>query len=167
MAVSSEAISNPQLITSIAEEIGSQSVVVVLDIKKASSDSSYEVWTHNAKRNSKKCPFELAAELEALGAGEIVINSIDLDGKMGGYDLVLATRMRSAIHIPMTVLGGAGTLADLSELFSACGVVGAAAGSLFVFKGPYKAVLINYPSRAQKDLLIEKTMQSSYRHSPD
>ena len=97
---------------------------------------------------------DFAARVAELGAGEIVMNSVDLDGKMTGYDLDLARRLRERINIPMTMLGGAGKLEHLSDLFAACGVVGAAAGSLFVFKGQYRAVLINYPKPAEKESLF-------------
>jgi cyclase len=89
-----------------------------------------------------------------LGAGEIVVNSIDRDGEMKGYDLALAAQLRDAVHVPLTVLGGAGSLADIGQLIRQCGTVGAAAGSLFVFKGPYRAVLISYPQQAQKEELV-------------
>ena len=82
---------------------------------------------------------------------EIVINSIDRDGQMKGYDLALAARMRQELRIPLTFLGGAGSHQDIGALLGECGVVGASAGSLFVFKGPYRAVLINYPHPEQKD----------------
>ena len=80
---------------------------------------------------------------------------------MKGYDLPLARRVRGATRLPMTVLGGAGSLADIGKLITACGVVGAAAGSLFVFKGAYRAVLINYPSQAQKDELVLSALNQS------
>ncbi len=81
------------------------------------------------------------------------MNSIDNDGRMSGYDIELAERVRRVVGVPLTVLGGAGSLADIGRLIEACGVVGAAAGSLFVFKGPYRAVLINYPTIAQREEL--------------
>jgi len=77
---------------------------------------------------------------------------------MKGYDLDLAKRVRAATRLPMTVLGGAGSLADIGQLIGACGVIGAAAGSLFVFKGSYRAVLINYPSQVQRDDLIRSAL---------
>jgi cyclase len=77
---------------------------------------------------------------------------------MKGYDLELARQVRAATRVPMSVVGGAGSLAHMGELIRACGVVGAVAGSLFVFKGPYRAVLINYPSPAQKDELIRASL---------
>jgi cyclase len=89
-----------------------------------------------------------------LGAGEIVLNSVDRDGEMKGYDLDLIDQVRKATSLPLTVLGGAGSLGDLSTLVARHGIIGAAAGSLFVFKGKYRAVLINYPNRTEKDALV-------------
>lgn len=154
VAISSAAVENSDLISRIAEEVGSQSVVVVLDVKKRIFSGKYEVWTHNGKNNTGRSPIELARDVEKCGVGEIVINSIDNDGEMKGYDLVLAKKIRDAITVPMTVLGGAGSLKDIGNLISSFGIVGAAAGSLFVFKGVYKAVLINYPRPAEKNDLI-------------
>lgn len=153
VAISSGALADPALITAIANEIGSQSVVVVLDVKK-SLFGKYEVYTHNGKHATRRTPVDLAQEVERLGAGEVIINSIDQDGQMKGYDLDLARKIRESIRLPMSVLGGAGSLADIGKLIGACGVVGAAAGSLFVFKGSYRAVLINYPTVLERDRLM-------------
>jgi cyclase len=106
------------------------------------------------KRDSR----ELVQEFERFGAGEIIINSIDNDGQMKGFDLDLAAKVREAIHLPISVLGGAGSLTDIGSLVGACGVVGAAAGSLFVFKGQYRAVLINYPDQTRKEDIIRSGM---------
>jgi imidazole glycerol-phosphate synthase subunit HisF len=78
---------------------------------------------------------------------------------MRGFDLDLARQIRASTSLPMTVLGGAGSLADIGKLIEICGVVGAAAGSLFVFKGSYKAVLINYPNPAQKEELVRSSLR--------
>jgi imidazole glycerol-phosphate synthase subunit HisF len=101
----------------------------------------------------KADPIDLAVQLQDAGAGEIVINSVDRDGLMQGYDLDLAAQFRQVLKVPVTFLGGAGSLDDVGKLYSRVGVVGAAAGSLFVFKGKYRAVLINYPTPAQKNQL--------------
>ncbi len=143
--------------TAIANEIGSQSVVVVLDVKK-SLFGKYEVYTQNGKQASGRSPVELARQAEQLGAGEVLINSIDLDGQMKGYDIDLAQKVRAALTIPMTVLGGAGSLDDIARLIGACGVIGASAGSLFVFKGAYRAVLINDPAVPERDRLIRAAL---------
>ena len=153
VALSSAAIANPKLVAAIAQEVGSQSVVVVLDVRRK-GPGAWEVRTHNGKNATGRAPAELAREFEDLGAGEIVVNSIDNDGVMKGYDLELAHAVRESVRLPLSVLGGAGSLADIARLIETCGVVGAAAGSLFVFKGVYRAVLINYPMPAQKEELI-------------
>jgi cyclase len=155
VALSSIAIENPAIISQIAEEIGRQSVVVVMDVKRNPLTGHYHVNTHNGKINTGKSPEQFAKAMESLGAGEIVVNSIDNDGMMKGYDLGLAGKVRSSVSIPMTVLGGAGSLSDISGLIHEFGIVGAAAGSLFVFKGPYKAVLISYPNPSEKETLIK------------
>ena len=164
VAISAAALADPTLITRIADEIGSQSVVVVLDVKKRLLGKEYDVFTHNARKNTKQAVLDVALDAQARGAGEVVINVIDHDGRMKGYDLPLAQRMREALRVPMTMLGGAGSLADIGNLVQACGVIGASAGSLFVFKGAYRAVLINYPNPAQKDELIQTCLSTAPAH---
>src|SRR5690606_5287944 len=77
VAISSAAVENPSLVTEVAREIGRQSVVVVLDVKKKLFGGKYEIWTHNARKNTHINPVEFAQQLEQMGAGEIVLNSID------------------------------------------------------------------------------------------
>ena len=154
ISLSAAAFELPSLVSAAAREIGSQSVVVVLDVRKSRS-GTYEVFTHNGTKSTGLDPVTAAQQAEERGAGEIVVNAIDQDGMMNGYDLDLARAVRQATRLPMTILGGAGKLDDLTALVRACGVVGAAAGSLFVFKGAYKAVLINYPKAAQKDAIVQ------------
>lgn len=158
IALSSAAVENPELVTQIAEEVGRQSVVVVLDVKKRMFGKDQDVYIHNGRKNTKRNALEMAQQMEALGAGEIVINSIDNDGQMKGYDVAFAQKVRAAVSIPITILGGAGSLQDIETLVGACGVIGASAGSLFVFKGTYKAVLINYPTVAQRDDMIARAL---------
>lgn len=154
IAISSVALENPTIVTNIAERVGNQSVVIVLDVKKKTLSSKYEIWTHNGTKNTGKNPIEFALEMEKRGAGEIVINSIDNDGLMKGYDLNLISKVRENIHIPMTVLGGSGSLDDIGEVIKQHGIIGAAAGSFFVFKGKYRAVLISYPTQTEKQDLL-------------
>jgi imidazole glycerol-phosphate synthase subunit HisF len=161
VSVSAAAIADPDLISKIARHVGSQSVVVVMDVKKDPRRNVYEVWTHNGTRNTHRDPAEFARQIEALGAGEITVNSIDRDGVMQGYDLEIARVVRNSVTIPMTVLGGAGSLRDLEMLVKEFGIVGAAAGSLFVFKGVFKAVLINYPNRAVKSTIAAPSLSGA------
>jgi cyclase len=157
IAISASAIQTPELVTAMAERVGSQSVVVVLDVKKKIL-GGYELYTHNGKKSTGKNPVDFAIKMQELGAGEIVVNSIDQDGMMKGYDLNIIDKIRKSISLPMTVLGGAGSLEDIGKLINQYGIIGAAAGSLFVFKGIYKAVLINYPNWEEKDRLINNNM---------
>lgn len=154
VAVSSAAIRNPHLVKRASEFVGSQSVVVVLDVKKHHFSSKYDVYTHNGKLSTKKSVVELARNFQDLGAGEIVINSIDRDGGMQGYDLKLIEQVRAVVTVPLNALGGAGSLNHIKELIDRFGIIGASAGSLFVFKGKYRAVLINYPNQLKKDEII-------------
>ena len=149
VSISAAALARPQLIAEIAEAVGRQSVVVTLDVRKNRLLPGYTVYTLNGREKAKINLIEFCRQAAELGAGEIVINSIDRDGEMAGYDLDLARNVREAVSIPMTMLGGAGTTEHMQELIDTVGLVGAAAGSMFVFKGVYRAVLINYarPSR--------------------
>lgn len=152
IAVSAGAVAHPELITEAAAQVGRQSVVVVIDVRRVGS--SWQVFTHNGTRSTGLDAVDFARKADALGAGEIVVNSIDRDGRMQGYDMELARAMRQATSRPLTLLGGAGKLADIAGLVREFGIVGAAAGSLFVFKGSLRAVLITYPRRADKDALL-------------
>lgn len=151
VALSSAAIKNPNLISELASQVGCQSVVVVLDVVKKRFGSKYECHIHNGMENTNIDPIDFALQAEHLGAGELVINSVDNDGCMKGYDLPLLHKIKSVVSIPVTALGGAGSLADIKDLIAQEGIIGAAAGSLFVFKGKYKAVLISYPSKEEKE----------------
>ena len=129
-----------------------------MDVKKIGISRRYEIITHNGTRKTGLHPVEFAQRAEALGAGEILVNAIDHDGEMKGYDLDLVDQVRDVVSLPLSVLGGAGSLADIEGLIRRYGIVGAAAGSLFVFKGKYRAVLINYPNRSEKDALCSNGM---------
>ena len=153
IALSSVIVQNPSIISQIANKVGSQSVIAVLDIKKKLL-GGYEVFINNGKKATGKDPIKFVQELQSLGVGEIIINSIDQDGVMKGYDLNLISKIREKISVPLTVLGGAGSLDDIQKVIQEHGVIGVAAGSLFVFKGKYKAVLINYPNKAEKESLL-------------
>jgi cyclase len=161
VAISSAAIANPGLIAEAAEAVGSQSVVVVLDVKQRPRSEVYEVFTHNATKNTGRSMLELAKEFEKLGAGELVVNAIERDGRMNGYDLELAHQISEVTTVPITILGGAGSLAHIEELIRNFGVIGAAAGSLFVFKGIYRAVLVNYPTSQERERLLGSLVQTA------
>lgn len=144
VSVSAAALARPELIGEIAEAVGRQSMVVTLDVRKNRFLPGYTVFTHNGRDKQKVDMLEFCRMAVELGAGEIVINAIDRDGEMAGYDLDLARSVRATVSSPISIVGGAGTVQHMQELLDAIGVAGAVAGSMFVFKGSYRAVLINY-----------------------
>jgi len=145
VSVSHAALERPELVREMAARVGRQSVVVTIDVKKEGIfGSNYRVTSLNAKQKHKIDPVAFAVQCAELGAGEIVLNSVDRDGMMQGYDFELARKVRKAITIPMTVVGGAASVDDLRTLTDEMGPIGAGGGSLFVFKGKYRAVLISY-----------------------
>ena len=156
VALSSAAVLNPNLIAQIGKSVGTQSVVVVLDVKKKSLFGTYEVFIHNGKKATGIKLKDFVARLDKIGVGEIVLNSIEHDGKMNGYDFNAADIVRENTEVPITLLGGAGSLDDIKATIAKYKVIGAAAGSLFVFKGKYRAVLINYPNPVEKKILYQQ-----------
>lgn len=142
------ALKNPDLITEAANIFGRQSLVVSIDIKKHKK-GHYEVYTN--------CGTELFSEdlqgtcdlMQEKGAGEILLNSIDRDGTMQGYDLEIIKEIAQRIKVPLIVCGGAGTLNDLKDAIQIGHASAAAAGSMFVFHGPRRAVLISYPDKKE------------------
>lgn len=156
VAISSAIFSEPNIIESIAENIGSQSVVAVLDVKKKIF-GDYSIYINNGKKHVEQDLYSLLKNLEKRGVGEIIINNIDLDGTGKGYDIKLVEKVSENLSIPLTILGGAGSLEDIKNLFNNFEIIGAAAGSLFVFKGKYQAVLINYPEKKIKNTLYANT----------
>ena len=159
VSLSAAAIARPALIGEIAEQVGNQSVVVVLDIKKKML-GGYRVYTHNGRVDAGIAPVDFAREAEALGAGEIVLNAIAHDGMMDGYDLNIAAQVREATRVPLTILGGAGSLDHMRSAVQRLGTIGLAAGSFFVFKGQYRAVLISYPSHDERAALQQQVALS-------
>lgn len=160
VAISAAAVANPALVTAIAAEIGRQSTVVIIDARKRMLGGAFDVYTHNGTRKAGATAIDFARTMEAAGAGEIVINAIDRDGAMQGYDVALARQLRSAVNVPVSILGGAGSLQDIELLIREIGVLGAVAGSLFVFKGKYRAVLINYPQPDAKEALVQRALSA-------
>ncbi len=154
VVINTGAVERPSLVSEAAENIGSQSVVVAIDVSK-SLFGRYEVVTHSATRKTGKDPVEWACEMEKAGAGEIVVNSVDRDGRMNGYDVALVRKITDAVRVPVVACGGAGKLQDLREAVVEGGASAVAAGSLFVFHGKHRAVLITYPKYSELEALFD------------
>ncbi len=148
VAINSALEKDPDLISRSADILGSSSTVASIDVKK-DIWGKYRVAVKNASKNLAIPVLEFAQMLEKKGAGEIVLNSVDRDGTMEGFDLKLIEEISQKISIPLIACGGAGNIAHLKQAIQA-GASAVAAGSMFVFQGKHRAVLISYPS--QKEL---------------
>tara|TARA_B100001057_G_scaffold501028_1_gene619809 strand:- start:6293 stop:7051 length:759 start_codon:yes stop_codon:yes gene_type:complete len=144
VVINSYATKNISFIEELSKETGSSSIIVSIDIKK-NFFGKYSIYSHSGRRKYKKDIYDYIDQIQKYGAGEILINSINRDGMQCGYDIELIKKIAKRIKVPLIVCGGAGSLEDLSDAVKA-GASAVAAGSLFVFKGPHRAVLINYPS---------------------
>jgi len=153
VTLSSAIIERPELISELSETLGSQSVVGVLDFKK-SLFNRYEAYICNGKKKVGGSLLHWLKKFQDFGVGEILFNAIERDGMQNGYDLSLAKLVSDHLTVPSTYLGGASSLTDIGKLVESVGVVGCSAGSLFVFKGKYRAVLISYPSFDEKRALL-------------
>jgi imidazole glycerol-phosphate synthase subunit HisF len=144
--INTSCIKTPELISEASRQFGNQSIIASLDIKK-NLFGRYKIYINDGSKQVENNIDEHVRILEKMGAGEIFINSIDRDGTMAGYDLELVKSISETVNIPVIACGGAGKLSDLSDVTKTAGASAAAAGSLFVYHGPRKAVLINYPEK--------------------
>jgi len=152
ISLSSIVIENPGLIKKASKIVGNQSIVVTIDVRK--KGDNFIAFTHNGNIDTGFNAIDLIEKFQEDGVGEIVINSIDDDGEMTGYNFDLINRIIKVISVPLTVIGGAGSIEDIKSLINSFGLIGASAGSLFIFKGVYKAVLINYPNKEEKEAIF-------------
>lgn len=135
---------NPDLIKKVVNEVGAQSVVVCIDYKKTFFHGS-RVFVKNGNHNTKITPLEYAQSIQDLGIGEVILTNIDKEGSYTGYDIELLKEVSQILSVPVVANGGAGDFNHMKDVITQTNVHAVAAGSLFVFYGPLKAVLINYP----------------------
>lgn len=158
--INSHGAEDPRLIERVSAVFGSQSVVVSIDAKKQKT-GAYEVFTHGGRKATNVDPVTYAREVELRGAGELLINSIDRDGTMQGYDISLIRMVSTSVGIPVIACGGAGKKEDFVEAVNEGCATAVAAGSLFVYHGKHRAVLINYPSQEDLELLLGSEKKGS------
>ncbi|MCZ6594908.1 MAG: AglZ/HisF2 family acetamidino modification protein [Bacteroidetes bacterium] len=148
VVINTAAVSDSTFIRRAADLFGNQSIIASVDVKK-NVWGNYKVYTMSGQKVISKQPVQVAIEMAEAGAGEILLNAMDRDGEMCGYDLELVRHISDAVDIPVIACGGAGCLDDIVGVVKQGGASAAAAGSLFVFHGPRRAVLINYPDRTE------------------
>lgn len=146
VVLGSIAAENPDFVKQASETFGSSTIVVCMDVKKKFF-GGLSIWTRNGKNPGVYSPVEFALLMQEKGAGELIIQSIEKDGTMSGYDIELIKSISEALTIPVIALGGAGSARDLTKAWKEGNANGLAAGSLFVFQGPKRGVLINYPAK--------------------
>lgn len=146
IVLSATAYQNDKLIAELVARYGSSSVVACVDCRRTFL-GRIALFTHNGKVRKKPNLIEHVRRLAELGIGEIIVNSIDRDGTQTGYDLDVIAAVAGAVNVPVVACGGASSLEDFRLAVTQGGASAVAAGSLFVFKGPHRAVLINYPER--------------------
>jgi imidazole glycerol-phosphate synthase subunit HisF len=142
------ALRAPDVLRSASREFGAQAVVASIDVKRKLF-GRYEVVAERARKSTGRDPVAFARELEDLGVGEIFLTSVDREGTMEGYDVDLIRRVSAAVSVPVVANGGAGSIPDFGLALNDGGASAVAAGAMFVFHGPHRAVLITYPTQAQ------------------
>jgi cyclase len=147
VAINTFAADNPKLITEIARHYGSQAVIAAIDVKTGIFGKQ-TVRTLSGKRNTHRDPVAWAKEVEQLGAGEVLLTSMDREGTWGGFDLELVKRVTDAVTVPVIAHGGAGSLDDVRAVVSNAGASAVALGSMVVFQKKGMGVLVNFPDRA-------------------
>lgn len=148
VVLNTHAASNPTFVEEAAHAFGSSTIVVCIDVKK-NFVGQRRTWILGGTKSTGYSPEEFAQKMERRGAGEIVIQSISRDGMMNGYDIDLIKTISDSVTIPVIALGGAGSAQDLRLAHAEGHATGLAAGSLFLFHGPKRGVLINYPERSE------------------
>jgi imidazole glycerol-phosphate synthase subunit HisF len=154
VVINSAAGSNPALISEAAKLAGNSGVVASIDVRR-NWLGQYSVYTNSGRHKLKEDPVDYAKMAEELGAGEILLNSIENDGMMQGYDLDIIKRVSEAVGVPIVALGGAGDLSHFAEAVDH-GASAVGAGSMFVFHGKHRAVLITYPAYDSLERLFER-----------
>ena len=151
--INTKAALEPDFVKSASETFGSSTIVVCIDVKQKFLGKE-QTWIINGSKPTGVRPVEFAQQVEELGAGEIIIQSIELDGTMKGYDIAMIRKISEAVRIPVVALGGAGNIHHMKEAFIEAYANGLAAGSMFVYHGARNGILINYPEKAEIESII-------------
>jgi imidazole glycerol-phosphate synthase subunit HisF len=154
ICIQTSALDDPTIITRISDKFGRQSVVISVDVKK-NWFGEYKIYRSVDSENINQPWVQYLQQIADAGAGEIIVNSVDLDGTMGGMDLKLIREASSSLTLPLIAMGGAGSLADMKAAIHA-GASAVSAGAFFVFQGPHRAVLITYPNYRELENLLGK-----------
>jgi len=157
--INTQAAQNPDFVREAADEFGSSTIVVCMDVKKKFM-GKIQTWSLGGNNPTGYYPIDFAQRMQELGVGELIVQSIEQDGAMQGYDIPLIRDIAKSVTIPVVALGGAGCLEHMRQVYLDGFANGLAAGSMFVYHGARKGILISYPERAE----ISKSFQSEKRY---
>jgi imidazole glycerol-phosphate synthase subunit HisF len=160
--INSAAYKNPKFILEASNEFGSSTIVVSIDVKKSIFGRD-QIFYHTGIKTNDYLLLDYVKLIEDFGAGELIINSVDRDGLMGGYDIQLLKSVSEIVRVPVIALGGAGKIQDFSKAVKQGYVSAVAAGSMFIFHGPRRAVLLNYPTREELNSIFNEN-DAFYNH---
>lgn len=153
VAINSYAVENPQFVHDAAEKFGSSTIVVSIDVRRQLF-GRFEVVIYGGRKGTRLDPVDFAIQMQQMGAGEILLTAIDRDGTQEGYDLALISRVTNAVSIPVIACGGAGKIEDFRAAIKDAGASACAAGSMVVYYGRNRAVLITFPERAKLEAIL-------------
>lgn len=148
VVINTHAARNPDFIREASDAFGSSTIVVCIDVKKTLFGAQ-RTWILNGSKSTEYTPVEFAQLMEKNGAGELIIQSIDKDGTMEGYDIELVRSISTSVNLPVVALGGAGKKEDLIAAYKNGHANGLGAGSLFVYQSKKRGVLVNYPDKGE------------------
>lgn len=154
ISLNSLAVDSPEVVEEAVRFFGGQSIVLSVDVKQ--TQEGYEVFTLGGRKGLGLHPVEYVRKYESIGVGEVLLNSIDRDGMMNGLDISLIEQVSSAVKIPVIACGGAGSLMDIGNAVHQGRASAVALGSMVVYHGRQRAVLINFPTRAEINRVLEK-----------
>jgi imidazole glycerol-phosphate synthase subunit HisF len=165
VSINMAAIEDRSIISTVSQELGASSTIAAVDVRR-NWLGNYRVYDSVRRKTTDIEPISHVVDLVKAGAGEVFINNVDSDGMQKGFDISFIRSICNAVDVPVIACGGAGSLDDMRQVIQKGGASAAAAGSLFVFKGPHRAVLINYPSQEKiHELLREPTTPGAASNS--
>ena len=154
IVINTAAVNTPVLVTELAQKTGSQSVIASIDVKK-NIWGKYQVFTHDGSRKTDLDPVEWATKLEQLGAGELLITSMDRDGTWSGFEVNIIKQIAGNVSIPVIANGGAGSVSHIEEVIKVAKASAVALGSMVVYQGKDLGVLVNFPDKTRLENAIK------------
>ena len=153
IVINTAAIEDPKLITNLAKHSGNQSIIISIDIKKTLL-GNYVIYSHDGTKKTKLDPLSWAKQAEELGAGELLITSMDRDGTWKGFDINIIKQISESVNIPVIANGGAGSIEDIEKIVNKGKASAVALGSMVVYQQKGMGVLVNFPDKTKLEEVL-------------